>query len=120
MNDAAQHLIGSHDFSSFCRRPVVPEGKLPVSLVREVYGARWVALDSSRMRFEIVASSFCHQMVRSTVGTLVDVGKGRRSADELPRILERRDRSGASPIAPPEGLCLWEVGYGGDPLAGSI
>jgi tRNA pseudouridine38-40 synthase len=98
-------LFGEHDFSSFCRRP--PRG----SLVRLVRDAEWVDLGAGVLRFEIEASSFCQQMVRSVVGTLVDIGRGKRRAGELAGILRAKDRAAAGPLAPPQGLCLWEVGY---------
>jgi tRNA pseudouridine38-40 synthase len=64
--------------------------------------------------FEITASSFCHQMVRSIVGTLVDVGLGRRRPDSIPDTLAALDRSAAGQVAPPAGLILWSVDYSGD------
>ncbi len=99
-------LIGEHDFSSFCRRPD-PEA----SLVRVVRDARWVDEGGGVLRFEVEASSFCHQMVRSVVGTLVDVGAGKVRAGEVSGILRARTRAAARTLAPPHGLCLWEVGY---------
>ena len=63
------------------------------------------------MRFEIRANAFCHQMVRSIVGTLVDVGTGKLASDEIPAIIAARDRGSAGQVAPPHGLTLWEVGY---------
>ncbi|HNJ98441.1 MAG TPA: hypothetical protein PLV13_09965, partial [Ilumatobacteraceae bacterium] len=63
------------------------------------------------LRFEIRANAFCHQMVRSLVGTLVDVGLGRLHAGDMRRILLARDRQAAGRVAPPHGLVLWEVGY---------
>jgi tRNA pseudouridine38-40 synthase len=109
-------LIGEHDFSSFCRRPKLSPadraaGRVPPGMVRRVLGARWLELDEGVVRFEIRATAFCHQMVRSIVGTLVDVGLGRRRAGDLRGILVAKDRSMTSPVAPPHGLCLWEVGY---------
>ena len=68
---------------------------------------------TSLLRFEIAATSFCHQMVRSIVGTLVDVGRGRREAATIPATLAALDRSAAGPVAPPTGLVLWHVGYDG-------
>lgn len=102
-------LIGSHDFSSFCRRP---RGAGEVSLVRRVVDARWHVLDDEVLRLDIDATAFCHQMVRSITGTLVDMGRGRRRAGEMAGIIRARDRQVAGTIAPPQGLCLWEVDYG--------
>lgn len=105
MNDAAQLLLGEHDFSSFCRRP-----DQDASLVRNVSSAVW-RREASLVRFEISANAFCHQMVRSIVGQLVAVGLGRRGADDTARVLASRDRSTAATIAPPHGLCLVRVDY---------
>jgi tRNA pseudouridine38-40 synthase len=106
MRLACDPLIGEHDFSSFCRRP---PGQ--ASLVRRVRDARWVAQDGSTIRFEIEASSFCHQMVRSVVGMMVDIGLGKKTAGDVAHILRSRARQAAGQIAPPHGLCLWEVSY---------
>ncbi len=108
MRLACDPLIGEHDFSSFCRRPG-PEA----SLVRVVRDARFVDEGAGVLRFEIEASAFCHQMVRSLLGTLVEVGKGKRRAGDMSGILAARDRGAAAGPAPPHGLCLWQVGYGG-------
>jgi tRNA pseudouridine38-40 synthase len=61
--------------------------------------------------FEIEARSFGRQMVRSIVGTLVDVGLGRRRASEVPAIIAARDRNVAGSVAPPHGLVLWLVRF---------
>ena len=108
---ACDPFIGSHDFSSFCRAPKVAAGQPPASLVRRVVDARWDELDDGLLRFQIEASAFCHQMVRSIVGTLVEVGSGRRRAGELTAVLRSGDRHDAGQLAPPHGLCLWEVKY---------
>jgi tRNA pseudouridine38-40 synthase len=64
------------------------------------------------LRFDITASSFCQQMVRSIVGTLVEVGIGTKcKAGDVAGIVRAADRSAAGEIAPPHGLCLWQVGY---------
>lgn len=107
MRLACDPLYGEHDFSSFCRRPPAPDA----SLVRVVHDARWVDLGSGMLRFEIRASSFCHQMVRSVVGTLVEIGLGKRRAGEMAGIIRARSRAAAGQPAPPHGLCLWEVTY---------
>ena len=70
-------------------------------------------LGDGLLRFEIEASSFCQQMVRSLVGTMVTMGAGRRRAGEMAGVLRARDRSLAGQIAPPHGLCLWSVAYPG-------
>ena len=120
---ACDPLIGEHDFSSFCRRP-----KLAATASRR---PRWSAgssrpagttsaSDRRLLRFEIAANAFCHQMVRSIVGTLVEVGQGKRSAGSILGTLRARDRAAAGQLAPPHGLCLWEVGYSrgdGQPLS---
>lgn len=114
MKLACDPLIGVHDFSSFCRRPKVAEGQPPVSLVRKVITADWVEVPGDipgLLRFEIRGTAFCHQMVRSIVGTLVDVGLGKLHAGDVRAIMLSRDRQGASHVAPPHGLTLWEVGY---------
>ena len=78
MQAACDPFIGEHDFTSFCRRPKDGED---VSMVRRVLSARWSTLeDEAHLRFEIRANAFCHQMVRSIVGTLVDVGLGKLDA----------------------------------------
>ncbi|HUR23332.1 MAG TPA: tRNA pseudouridine(38-40) synthase TruA [Acidimicrobiales bacterium] len=105
---ACDPIIGEHDFSSFCR---VPKRVPDASLVRLVYDARWLDLGDGRLRFDIDASSFCQQMVRSLVGTMVPMGLGRERAGQMAGILRARTRSVANRIAPARGLCLWEVVY---------
>jgi len=108
-------LYGSHDFASFCRRPKPADPSAPTaSLVRRVTDATWHDLGDGILRFEIEASSFCHQMVRSVVGTLVEMGRGRRRPGEMAGIIRAGDRSAAGGLAPPQGLCLWSVGYRGE------
>jgi tRNA pseudouridine38-40 synthase len=112
--EGASPLVGEHDFSSFCRRPKVPEGAEPASMVRIIRDVAWMRVDDSPLlRFEITGSAFCQQMVRSITGTLVDVGLGRITTADVHAALLARDRSAAGQIAPPEGLVLWEVGYDG-------
>lgn len=114
MRLGADPLIGEHDFASFCRRPKVAGGQPLPSLVRRVMLARWSQVETDYhplLRFEIRANAFCQQMVRSIVGTLVDVGLGRISAGDVSAILRTGDRAVAGQVAPAHGLCLWEVGY---------
>jgi tRNA pseudouridine38-40 synthase len=103
---ACDPLIGEHDFSSFCRRP--PAGG---SLVRAVRRAAWSDLGDGRLVFEIEASSFCQQMVRAVVGTMVDMGMGKLRSGQMSGILRAQDRAVAGQLAPPQGLCLWAVSY---------
>lgn len=103
-------FIGEHDFSAFCRRAFRVDGSA-VPLRRRVLAARWEPGAPGELVFTITASSFCHQMVRSVVGTMVEVGRGRRRAGELVGVIASGDRSRAGRVAPPEGLYLWEVAY---------
>jgi tRNA pseudouridine38-40 synthase len=107
MQLACDPLIGEHDFSSFCRKPPDPSG----SNVRRLHDARWLDLGEGVLRFDVEASSFCQQMVRSIVGTMVEVGLGKKRAGDLAWIIRSKDRSLAGQLAPPHGLCLWEVVY---------
>jgi tRNA pseudouridine38-40 synthase len=104
MNEAAGHLVGPHDFSSFGR---VADGGTAERNLFELRCSRVGEVIKIRAR----ANAFIQQMVRSLVGTLVYVGEDRRSPDEMPAILEARDRSQAGPVAPPHGLCLVAVEY---------
>jgi tRNA pseudouridine38-40 synthase len=108
---ACDPLLGEHDFGAFCRRP---KGEPDASLVRRVLDARWEVDETAGegvLRFWIEATAFCHQMVRSIVGTLVDAGIGRRTPADVGAALRTQKRSAAGPVAPPHGLCLWEVRY---------
>lgn len=107
---ACDPLFGEHDFTSFCRRPKLPEG-VPFSMTRRVLDARWVVLDDGLLRFDIDGTAFCQQMVRSIVGTLVECGQGKRTVAEISAALRGADRTLVANPAPPHGLCLWEVVY---------
>jgi tRNA pseudouridine38-40 synthase len=109
---ACDPFLGEHDFSAFCRRPKVGPGEEPVSLVRRVLRAGWTDLGEGVLRFEIAATAFCHQMVRSVVGTIVAAGHNHLRAGDILAILRSGDRANAAPIAPSQGLCLWHVDYG--------
>jgi tRNA pseudouridine38-40 synthase len=104
-------IIGEHDFSAFCRAPRKDPG---ASLVRRVDDARWLDLGGGLFRFDVQASSFCQQMVRALVGTMVPMGLGRRRAGEMASILRSGRRAAAGRVAPARGLCLWEVAYPDD------
>ena len=104
MNEAAGHLAGPHDFSSFGR---VPEGQSAERVLYELSCRK----NGNLIRIKARGNAFIQQMVRSLTGTLVHVGEGRRSPEEMPAVLEARDRSAAGPVAPPHGLCLVAVEY---------
>lgn len=111
MRLACDPLVGTHDFSSFCRRPKRGSDEPSASLVRRVTAMSWAAKDGDLVEFNISGSAFCHQMVRSIVGFHVAVGRGKRSAGELRGVLAARDRHQAEPPAPPHGLHLLAVSY---------
>jgi tRNA pseudouridine38-40 synthase len=118
MGAASDVLLGTHDFRSFCRRKPGTAAEEPI--VRRVTRAAW-SLDSETevrmlhegrlLRFEIEANSFCHQMVRSLVGSLVDVGRGNGNAATLLERLRAVNRHRAPDPAPALGLCLVSVTY---------
>ena len=131
----ADSLLGEHDFRAFCRRPAGSSPEEPIH--RRVLEASWSRLSEcgaafrgprgaapaptvapapavgDLYSFEIEATAFCHQMVRSIVATLVDVGRGRKRPSDIPWILRSADRRHASQPAPAWGLTLVAVRYDG-------
>jgi tRNA pseudouridine38-40 synthase len=105
MNRAGLALIGSQDFSSFQTQPTDNEN--PVCHLRRFTVLR----EGDRLRIEAYADRFLKQMMRSIVGTLVEIGLNKRSADSITTILDARDRSAAGKTAPPHGLFLVRVDY---------
>jgi tRNA pseudouridine38-40 synthase len=106
MNQAAARLVGRHDFSS-----LAAAGSEVKSAVREVKSAAWRHDQAGRLQFTVIADGFLRTMVRSMVGTLVQVGRGRFTPEDISDILAARDRSRAGPTAPPQGLWLMSVDY---------
>lgn len=106
MKEAAQHLIGTHDFRSF-----QGADKEKVDPVREVKRVRFKKARKHLIIIEIEAGSFLRHMVRNIMGTLVDVGLGRLPVEAFKEILEKRDRHCAGEPAPAKGLFLREVKY---------
>jgi len=105
MRRGAAGFVGTHDFASFCGVP--PDNGDTVRTVRgvEILEHRELVLIHTR------ANGFVHRMVRIMVGTLLEIGCGRRPEDSLPAIFEARDRSAAGLTAPPQGLFLAGVTY---------
>jgi tRNA pseudouridine38-40 synthase len=105
MHDAAQVLVGKHDFTTF--RAAECQAKSPVKTLNRLDVVR----AGDEVRIYALARSFLHHQVRSMVGSLVQVGDGRWSADDLARALAARDRKACGPVAPPDGLYLVKVDY---------
>jgi tRNA pseudouridine38-40 synthase len=105
MHAAAQRLIGKHDFTTF--RAAECQAKSPVKTLDRLDVTR----DADEVRVTTSARSFLHNQVRSMVGSLVQVGEGKWSADDLAAALAARDRSACGQVAPPHGLYLVRVEY---------
>ena len=137
MSAAAGLLVGTHDLASFAGQgmgvPQEADGEDRPSTVRTVDVARmmtvepnanfwaWEAPGSGRVEdvstgsrllaLDQVANAFLPQMIRTIVGTLLEVGEGKRTVEEMKHIIESRDRRQAGPTAKPQGLCLLWVSY---------
>jgi|TARA_B100001971_G_scaffold174563_1_gene167925 tRNA pseudouridine38-40 synthase len=111
MNTACGDLIGEHDFTSFCRRRKNPLSESAKMMVRRIEAAEWSGPADDILVFEITASAFCHQMVRSIVGVLVPIGAGWLPVTGMSAVLAALDRQAAGKPAPPHGLSLWSVRY---------
>ena len=105
MRQAAAYLQGRHDFASFCGNP-----RMKKSTVREV-DTIGIARNKDRIIFTFHGTGFLQNMVRILVGTLLEVGKGSMTPEDVKRILEAKDRTQAGPTAPAQGLCLMRVDY---------
>jgi tRNA pseudouridine38-40 synthase len=104
---AARSLIGSHAFRAFAVRGTAPDGDDHRCTIRN---ARWVERPGGLV-FEVEANRFLHHMVRFLVGTMVDIGVGRRSVDAMEELLIADDNRGVSPPAPAHALFLERVEY---------
>lgn len=106
MHEAAQELVGKHDFTTF--RAVHCQAKSPVKTLDVLQVARY----GENVEITAKARSFLHHQVRSIAGTLHKVGVGSWSGKEVREALEARDRTRCGPVAPPDGLYLVRVSYG--------
>ncbi len=118
--DAAQYVIGEHDFTSFAacdpdkttRAEEDEDGDIPkhATNVRTIYESCW-RREGGEIIYTVRGNGFLHHMVRNLVGTFLLVGKGTWKPHEVTRILEARDRSAAGPTAPASGLWMIGVEY---------
>ena len=105
MHEAAQHLVGQHDFTTF--RAAECQAKSPMKTLNRLDVMRFDEMVEIRAE----ARSFLHHQVRSMVGSLVQVGTGKWHPLEMKRVLDARDRARCGPVCPPDGLFLVEVVY---------
>ncbi len=108
MHEAAQALVGRHDFTTF--RAAQCQARSPVKTLDEIRVWR----EGEEVRIYVAARSFLHNQVRSMAGSLKLVGEGKWTAGDLRRALEARRRASCGPVAPPWGLYLTRVDYPGD------
>ena len=104
MEQAARHLLGQHDFAAFCGN-----AKMKKSTVRYIRDLT-ITRQGSEVQITVTGNGFLHNMVRILVGTLVEVGRGEREPDSIPRLFGGK-RAEAGFLAPAQGLCLMEVYY---------
>jgi tRNA pseudouridine38-40 synthase len=105
MQQAAERLIGQHDFRAFGRSPT---GR---STVRTVTRAEWAQAAPDEYTFTVQANAFLYRMVRRMVGTLVDVGRGRMPGERITALLNTPEGGVSLTLAPPDGLTLVSVEY---------
>ena len=114
MNRAAASILGTHDFSAFCRT-----SSQTTNRICELQTASWERFPGTEgaWDFVVAADRFLHGMVRALVGTLLEIGAGKRKEGDIPRILASADRREAGPAAPARGLVLYRVAYPEDVLS---
>ena len=108
MQKAADHLVGTHDFASFCSA-----GSQATTTVRTITGLTCERdiEEPRRIRIRVRGTGFLYNMVRIISGTLMEIGMGLREPEEMKDILEACDRSKAGPTAEPQGLTLVEIRF---------
>lgn len=105
MVQAANQILGTHDYTSFCSAKTDKEDK-----VRTIYSIEIIEKEDE-LEFRFVGDGFLRNMVRILVGTILEVGRGRRNPEDLILVLNSRDREQAGHTAPGHGLFLWQVNY---------
>ncbi len=115
MQEAAAHLVGRHDFTTF--RSTMCQAESPVKTLDELAVEEIARPHGTEFRFHVRARSFLHNQVRSFVGTLERVGAGSWAPVDVRTALEAADRAACGPVAPPDGLYLAGVRYPEDPFA---
>lgn len=110
MHRAAECLVGVHDFGAFRSA-----GCEAAHAVRHIYEAL-VEKKGDFIEISLRGNAFLRHMVRIIVGTLVEIGQGKRSVESIGRMIENKDRGQAGVTAPPQGLFLWKVNYEDQPL----
>lgn len=105
MKEASKYFLGTHDFTSFCSAKTEVEDK-----VRTIQSIDFL-LEGDQLTIRFVGNGFLYNMVRILVGTILEVGAGDRLPEDIPAILEKKDRRLAGKTAPAHGLYLWEVFY---------
>jgi tRNA pseudouridine38-40 synthase len=110
MREATTHLLGEHDFRSFCVADSA-RGKRTVRRLDLLEVLPEVVLGEHSITVRVIGNAFLHSMVRTIVGSLVEVGTGRRDAAWMAEARAACDRSAAGLTAPAKGLTLWHVSY---------
>ncbi len=109
LNRAAEHVIGTHDFTALAAAPASPDDA-PATYVRSVTSSQWY-VEGGLLLYRVSANGFLHHMVRNLVGTFVQCGAGRRDPHSVAALLASRDRALCGPTAPASGLFLVSVEY---------
>jgi tRNA pseudouridine38-40 synthase len=110
MKEASMHLLGTHDFTSFCSAKTEVVDR--VRTVKEIDFYE----ENGQFVFSFVGDGFLYNMVRILVGTLLEIGTGKRAVDSIQELIEKKDRTLAGKTAPGHGLYLWKVFYEEDSL----
>jgi tRNA pseudouridine38-40 synthase len=107
MNDATARFVGIHDFTSFAASTGSEEDDKERVMEREIFAAELTrSPDNEELVFTVHGRSFLRYMVRKMVGTLLDVGRGKLTPEDIDRLYELRDRSKSGPTVPAHGLCM--------------